>query len=78
MIHRTELSDVRALHALAQQPSWKGFDAMLERELNAVHERMTESRDIAVLHQLQGRAQLINEIRRLVANTPSLLEKLDQ
>lgn len=78
MIHRPTSSSLRGLHVAAQLPSWKGVDEMLTNELNAVHEAMADSREIAVLHQLQGRAQLIKEIRKLVVEAPSIMEKLER
>ena len=77
MIHRPELSSIRGLHVAAQLPSWKGVDELLTNELNAVFERMTESPDAAALYRLQGRAQLIKEIRKLAATSADLMEKLE-
>lgn len=78
MIHRPTLSSIRALHVMAQQPSWKGVDELLTNELNAALDQLADNRDPAVLHQLQGRVQVIKEIRKLAAESASLLEKLER
>lgn len=48
---------------------------MLQEELDTIKDRLTETADLAALHRLQGRAQVIKELQQLVDQAPQTLSK---
>jgi hypothetical protein len=49
---------------------------MLDKELEATFQHLVQSPDPAKLHQMQGRAQILQEFQAAVREAPATLEKL--
>lgn len=64
--------------SLAGQPAWREFENMIDGEITSILMLMVDSRDMAVLHQLQGRARALKELKQMMGDSPSLLEKVER
>lgn len=76
MITTPSPAALKALNALSCQTAWGEVSKLLESELASVFSVLSEAKDDVTLRQMQGRAQFIQELLRLVRNAPTLLSKL--
>ncbi len=56
-----------ATRNLVQIRSMPAIDAMLSAELAKVYETMASHQNPVVIHQLQGKAQFISDLRKTIA-----------
>jgi hypothetical protein len=78
MLSKPTVAQLRSAAHLGSQSFWKDFESMIDGELVAILNLMVDSRDLAVLHQLQGRARALKELRQVVVESPALLEKVER
>lgn len=76
MLTKPTAQALRSLYSFSRQTGWADVDQMFKDELARTYEMLAESRDDAILRQLQGRAQLIREILSLAQSAQATLEKL--
>jgi hypothetical protein len=63
---------------MAQQPYWPDVREVLEAEERMIMEKLRDVSGDSTLHQLQGRAQALNDFKKLLANASSYIEKLER
>lgn len=78
MLTKLSVEHIRALHVMVRMPWWSVISKLMERELNATYERMQTEHDVVTLHQLQGRARLLCEVRTTLATTQETLNKFEK
>lgn len=66
---------LRSLFHIGQSNEGKSLDEFLQRELGAIFEKLTDSQQTVALHQLQGRAQAIRDLRQAIATAGADLTK---
>lgn len=76
MLSKPGVDFYRSLLLATRSPTWKSIDEALRDELQVLYGMMRETRDTVALHQLQGRAQALNELIKEAENAQSILEKL--
>lgn len=76
MLKKPNKAALRSLFALTKHLAWRDLTSMLDEELQATYDLLTESRDPAILHQMQGRAQFIRDFQKAARDVRSNLEKL--
>jgi uncharacterized membrane protein YccC len=76
MLTKPDRAAVKALTRLGALPDWAEFSKMLDKELEATHQHLVLSHDPVKLHQMQGRAQILQELQAAAREAPALLEKL--
>ena len=64
-------NETRAIARLANNPDFKTFMAVLAREQNTNLERLLESVQPVVIHQLQGETKVLRDIEQTVRNAPT-------
>jgi hypothetical protein len=78
MLTKPSALALRALYSFSNHTGWASVSKMLEDELASTYKLLTEAREPATIHQLQGRAQFINEFQGMVRDAPKILEKLQE
>ena len=76
MLSKPGVDFYRSLLVATRSPAWRSIDEALRNELQALYEAMRETRDTVALHQLQGRAQALNDLLKEAENAQSILEKI--
>lgn len=76
MIVKPTLTEVSSLHSVVHTPAWAEINRLLQRELDAVVERMLATADTAALHELRGRARCLTEFLEITKTTRDWQEKL--
>lgn len=76
MITKPTVQQVTALHSLVHQPAWKDVAQLLKAELQTTIQHLLVTADTATLHELRGRARVLDEILGLSEGTKELLEKM--
>ena len=66
----------KALLALRNHTDWADIAAFLQAELGKTYEVLVSNHDVVRLHQMQGKAQFIQEFLNLAADAPQIFEKL--
>ena len=66
---------VRSLHFVKKQAAWGAVEAAFDRELTETYRQLAQARDDVDVRQLQGRAKMISEFMKLVADTDELLKR---
>lgn len=51
---------------------------MVDEELQEIYLRMTDTHNVVVLHQLQGRAQALKDFKTVVSNAQDYLERMSK
>lgn len=78
MLATVSLQQRRAAHALSQQSWWPALRELMETELGVVNAAMRDAMNIVVLHQLQGRAKAICELRDLVLTAGEVIAQAER
>lgn len=78
MLSKPQPEFFRGLVITTRQPGWVPVKQGLEAELQALYERMRDTRDDVDLRQLQGRAQALKDFLAIADAAPQLLDKLMQ
>lgn len=78
MLSKSTPSQLRAAVALMGSPMWKDLESAIDSEVAAILNLMVDTRDLAVLHQLQGRARALKELKMFVLESPTRLEKVER
>ena len=68
---------VRGLHQ-AQHAAEPGFRELLEETLEITKHELVYAQDQRLVPRLQGRAEVIDELLRMMKDSPSMLAKLNQ
>lgn len=78
MLTKPKASHLRAAVTLTGLTLWRDFESLIDSEIAGILDLIVESRDMAVLHQLQGRARALKELKQLIVDSPTLLEKVER
>jgi hypothetical protein len=78
MLSKATVKQLRAAHYLTQQAFYSDLRAAVEAELVVLFERLSESQNVALLHQFQGRAQALKEFLKFLETSKDVLEKIER
>ena len=78
MLSKPTTAQLRSAVILAGLPAWREVEGWIDSELAAVVALMLDSRDPTTLHQMQGRAKALKELKQAVGNASLMLEKVER
>lgn len=78
MLNRPDKQDLQALAYVRQSPGFGRFDKMLEAEHAEALTQLVATNDHAAIHRLQGKVQCIAELRQLLADASTVLDRIEQ
>lgn len=76
MLTKPNSKALRAFYSFSNRTGWDDISAFLDGELAATYERLVKALDEVTVRQLQGRAQFIVDLQKMVREAPQLLEKM--
>lgn len=78
MLRKPTINELRAAGRLNALPEWREVANMIEGELQEIYLRLSDTHNVVVLHQLQGRAQALKDFRIVMANALDYLERMSK
>jgi len=75
MLSRPTNEALIVLEQISRLPRYTDFNKMIEAELATIMDKLMGATDIAVIHELRGRAKALKEFQAAVAQAPATLVK---